>query len=299
MSIRINPFVQAIILFAGLLFLDSEVYSQDQTQSSPIAAVQQQVVDKPKSGPQPAKQQTAAAKPPANTPPQPKPDFWHQEEATGDWDGVRSNWKEKGVELKFSLTQFFQGIANGGLDNQAGHTEYNGIFKTDFKFDFGKLAGWKFWSAQIQTETRFGGPPLGGIGTINHVNTTAIVPGFDNTIFTVTAVNVTKLFPIDLQKGKLIAVSFGRFNMLDLIDEDFFGGNDVDRFWNIAGIGPLTVLRQVPLITNMVSFAYIKGGEPFITFALLDPNDQSLQPGLGELFKDGVTLSPGINFSTK
>src|SRR5262245_49724488 len=68
---------------------------------------------------------------------------------------------------------------------------------------------------------------------------------------------------------------------------------------NIAQIGPLTVLRQVPLITNAINFAYIKGGEPFITFGLLDPNDHSLDVGLDDLYADGVTFSPGISFPVK
>jgi len=310
MSIKVNSSVAATILISILFGLELRVSAQEAKPPTPTPAPGETITDKektnkPKTDPLAAAAFAAAMKPtqaPAAatpTPPKPPEDVWHRAELTGDWGGGRSKLKEKGVELEFSLTQFFQGIATGGLENESGHTEYNGVFTSNFKFDFGKLAGWKFWSAQIQTETRFGGPPLGGIGTINPVNTAAIIPGPNNTIFSVTAVNVTRLFPIDLPKGKLIALSFGRFNMLDLLDEDFFGGNGVDRFWNIAGIGPLTVLRQVPLITNLVSVAYIKGGEPFITFALLDPNDQSLQPGLGELFKDGVTLSPGINFSTK
>lgn len=69
-----------------------------------------------------------------------------------------------------------------------------------------------------------------------------------------------------------------RYNLLDLLDEDFFAGGGTERFLNIAQIGPLTVLRQVPLITNAVSMAYIRGGEPFITFALMDPNDPFLHP---------------------
>jgi porin len=111
--------------------------------------------------------------------------------------------------------------------------------------------------------------------------------------------NVTKIFPIDLQKGDMFAVSLGRFNLLDLSAEDFFGGGGTERFFNIAQIGPLTVLREVPLITNLVSFAYIRRGEPIITFALLDPNDHSVDPGLSNLFADGVTFSPGINFPAK
>jgi porin len=61
----------------------------------------------------------------------------------------------------------------------------------------------------------------------------------------------------------------------------------------------LTVLREVPLITNAVNFAYIRGGEPFITFSVLDPNDHSEDTGLPGLFTSGVSFSPAINFSTK
>ena len=87
--------------------------------------------------------------------------------------------------------------------------------------------------------------------------------------------------------------------MVDLIEEEFFAGRGIDRFFNIAQIGPLTVLRQVPIITNAVSFAYIRRGEPFFTFALIDPNDHSVDPGLSDLFRDGVTFAPGIRFASK
>jgi porin len=227
--------------------------------------------------------------------PMPEPDLWQQEELTGDWSGSRTRWKGKGFETDISLTQFYQGVADGGI--QTG-SEYNGTFQTLFKFDLGKLAGWNFWSAEVKTETRFGGPLLGGTGTINPVNTAAIIPAADDTHFTISAVNVTKLFPINLQEGKLMALSFGRYNLVDLLDEDFFVGGGTERFLNIAQIGPLTVLRQVPLITYLVSFAYVKAGEPFFTFAVMDPNDHSLDY-FDNVFADGVTFSPGINFSTK
>ena len=226
----------------------------------------------------------------------PKPDVLHQEELTGDWDGTRTRWKDKGVELESSLTQFYQGVAAGGTDTGS---EYNGTAQAALKFDFGKLAGWKFWSAEVKAETRFGGPLLGGTGTINPVNTAAIIPGADGTVFSVTAVNLTKLFPVNLKEGKLLALSFGRYNLVDLLDEDFFAGGGTERFFNIAQIGPLTVLRQVPLITNAVNVVYIRHGEPFITFSLMDPNDHSTDPGLSDLFADGVTFAPGINFSAK
>ncbi len=212
---------------------------------------------------------------------------------TGDWGGARSRWKEKGVELEFKTVHFYQATTSGGVSEDS---EYNGKFETIWKFDLGKVAGWKYWSSEMKAEVRFGGPSLRGTGAINPVNTTVLGPGVDGSVVAVTALNFTRLIPKDLKKGDLYAISFGRYNMLDLIDEDFFGGAGEERFFNMAQIGPLTVLREVPFITNGLSFAYVKGGEPFITLAVLDPNDHSTDPGLDDLFADGVTVSPGINF---
>src|SRR6185369_3604585 len=204
-------------------------------------------------------------------------------ELTGDWGGTRARWKEHGLEMKFTLTGYVQGTVAGGVRHD---TQWNGKFATEVKMDLGKLWGWKWWSAETKMEYRFGGPVLGGTGAINLVNTDVVTPGSDGSVVAVTALNFTRLFPINLKKGELLAVSFGRYNMLDLIQEKFFGGQGVDKFFNVAQIGPLTVLRQVPLITNGASFAYIRKGEPFITFAVLDPNDHSLDPGLKDLFAD-------------
>jgi porin len=146
---------------------------------------------------------------------------------------------------------------------------------------------------------RFGGPLLTGTGSINPANTAALTPADEGTVFSVTAANLTRLFPLNLKEGKLVALSFGRYNLLDLLDEDFFDGDGTNRFFNIAQIGPLTVLRQVPLVMNAINVAYVRSGEPFITFSLMDPNDHSLDPGLSDLFEDGVTFAPGISLPTK
>jgi porin len=231
-----------------------------------------------------------------NPAPPPAPDFLHQEALTGDWKGARTKWKAKGVELTSSLTQFYQGVSSGGTGTSS---EYNGTAQAKANFDLGKLAGWNYWSAEIKAEMRFGGPLVTSTGTISPVNTAAIIPDSDGTVFALTAVNVTRLFPVDLKEGKLVALSFGRYNLVDLIDEDFFAGGGTERFMNLAQIGPLTVLRQVPLVTNAVNLAYIRDGEPFFTFSLMDPNDHSTDPGLSDLFADGVTFAPGINLPAK
>jgi len=105
--------------------------------------------------------------------PSPEADLWHRQTMTGDWGGVRSRWKEKGVELDFKLSQFYQGVTSGGVRHD---DEYNGKLEMTWKFDLAKVAGWKWWSSEIKTEYRFGGPVLGGTGALNPVNTAALVP---------------------------------------------------------------------------------------------------------------------------
>ena len=241
-------------------------------------------------------QQATAISPAAPSSPEPDPDFWTQQELTGDWGGTRSRWKEKGIDLEFKLSNFFQGVASGGLREES---EYNGKFEYTMKFDLGKVAGWKYWSSEIKAEVRWGGPVLGSVGSINPVNTAALTPGANGEVISVTGVNFTRIIPKDLKKGDLFVVSFGRFNLLDLIDEDFFGGAGTERFFNMAQIGPLTVLRQVPLVANGASFAYVKHGEPRFSIAVIDPNDHTLEPGLDDFMADGVTFYPTVYFPVK
>ena len=281
----VSAFTRAIVFFA-LLLTPLFVNAQNPAPSPNGATVS---ADKSKTDPAPA----SDAKPA----PEPAPDFWHQETLTGDWGGARSRWKEKGIELEFKSTHFFQGIASGGIDDS--NSEFNGKGEMTWKFDLGKVAGWKYWSSEMKAEVRYGGPVLLGTGAINPVNTGAFTPGAEGAVVAITALNFTRLIPKDLKKGDLYAIAFGRFNILDLIDEDFFGGGGTDRFFNIAQIGPLTVVREIPLVTNGASFVYIKGGEPFITFTALDPNDHTTDAGLDDLFADGVTFTPGINFPVK
>jgi porin len=281
--------VVTIILLTAVFLLEADVYSQEPT-PSPTPA-REPATDATKSS-----GENATKSAPASPAPKPETDFWTQEYMTGDWGGARSKWKEEGVELEFKQTNFVQGVASGGISEGS---VYNGKFEMTWKFDLAKVAGWKWWSSEIKSEVRFGGPLLGGTGTISPVNTAAIVPAASGTSPTISAVNFTRIIPKDLKKGDMFAVSFGRYNLLDLVDEDFFAGAGTERFFNIAQIGPLTVLRQVPLITNAASFAYIKGGELRFTIAAMDPNDHSLDSGLDNLLADGVTFAPTVFFPAK
>jgi len=282
MKRRIRAKTIGLLFLSALFVINSSVRAQDPTPT-------------PTPSPEVATQPTTP--PAAAAAPTPETDFWKREQMTGDWGGDRLRLKAEGLEIEVSLTQFYQGVADGGIRRGS---EYTGIFKTNFKFNLGQMKkSWMWWSAQVQSEIRFGGPLLGGTGTINPVNTAAIIPGANGSVVSVTAANLTRLIPIDLAKGNLFVVGFGRYNLLDLVDEDFFGGSGLGKFFNIAQNGPLTALRQIPLITNGATFAYVKGGQPRFTLAVLDPNDHSTDAGLDDLLADGVTIAPTIFFPAK
>lgn len=282
--------VRAVVIVAVLLttFCFSKESHGQTPAPSPVAATgRPAAADKSSAAEAAAKPEAAPAAP---------ADFWHRETLTGDWGGTRSRWKEKGIDLEFKYVGIFQSIVSGGTDE---HSSLTNKLETTWKFDLAKVAGWKYWSSEIKAEWRFGGPALTGTGGINFTNTAGVIPGASGSVVSVTAVNFTRVIPRDLKKGDLYVISFGRYNLLDLLEEDFFAGGGVERFMNIAPIGPLTVLRQVPLITNAFTFATVKGGEPRFSFTVMDPDDQSLDPGLDTLFADGVTFSPGYNIPTK
>ena len=287
MFARYNPFLVSTMV-CMVLTLTCTVRAQQPSptpSSKPGAGTSDEIRNDP----------SASQKPDPTPTPSPELDFWHRETMTDDWGGMRARWKERGLEMQFTLTGFVQGTTSGGLRRE---TEWNGKFESKFSLDFEKLWGWKNWSSEMKVEYRFGGPVLSGIGALNTVNTDVIVPASKGSVVAITALNFTRVFLLNRKKDELIAVSFGRYNTLD-IQEKFFGGAGLDKFFNVAHIGPMTGLRQVPNVTNGASIDYVRNGESFITFGLLDPNDHSTNPGLDRLFADGVTLAPVINLPSK
>ena len=69
-----------------------------------------------KRGP-PAEQESSAVPVPS-----PEVDFWRRETITGDWGETRARWKERGIEMEFTLAGFVQGTTSGGLERDTGES---------------------------------------------------------------------------------------------------------------------------------------------------------------------------------
>ena len=80
-------------------------------------------------------------------------DLWSRPQLTGDWLGHRSALGDRGIVFDADVTQFYQGVASGGLEQRfkyGGHGDYV------LKFDLDKLSGQQGLFLQLRAEHRFG-----------------------------------------------------------------------------------------------------------------------------------------------
>ena len=72
---------------------------------------------------------------------------------TGDWWGARDTLEAHGVTLDVSLTQFYQGVTDGGIDRDF---DYGGKLDIYVNLDGGKAGLWQGFSITTHIETRYG-----------------------------------------------------------------------------------------------------------------------------------------------
>jgi porin len=70
--------------------------------------------------------------------PQTEETLWTRDTITGDWGGSRTKLSEKGIDFDFRLSQYYQNVLSGGVD-QTG--EYGGTMDYRINIDAGKLFG--------------------------------------------------------------------------------------------------------------------------------------------------------------
>ena len=148
----------------------------------------------------------------AQTPPPPA-DWLHRDKLTGDWGGARNKLEEHGFAFELEFTQFYQGTASGGLEED---DAYGGRIDATFKFDLGKLGLWKNGTIEAKAVTRYGKPVNELTGALLPANTALIVPAEEGTVTAVTTLKYTHIFPFE-KPGDLFLISVGKFDTIDLV----------------------------------------------------------------------------------
>ena len=285
-NITQHGWLARIALIVLLLLPSLELVNSVRAQQTPDApAASSLTTSAPAAKSDRAKQATASPSPEPET-------IWNREALTlGD---TRKNWEEHGVKFELSWTNFFQGVASGGLETGFA---YGGKFTGVLTLDTTKLGWWKNGQFQVKVDNRYHDSASELTGSLFPVNTGLVAPKETGTATAVTAFNYTHIFPL-FQPGDMVPVSLGRFDTLDLVVEPLIGGSGINKFMNVNQVAPPHEGRNVPLVTWGSTVAWVRKGEPFFTVAFLDSADSSTTTGLRNLFGKGVTMMPAIILPT-
>ena len=208
---------------------------------------------------------------------------------TGDWRGARSSLAESGITFEGDLTQYYQGVASGGIEQvfkYGGHADYV------FNLDVEKLGGMKGGFVKIRAEHNFGETVNGYTGALLPVAINPSLPTTDSRDVYLTDVLFMQFL------SEKFGVYFGKMDTLDGDANAFAHGRGKSQFLNTALMINPALLRSVPYSTLGMGAMFLLGPEDVINFGIINATDTTRTSGFGELFEEGVVLSLEGRFST-
>jgi porin len=208
---------------------------------------------------------------------------------TGDWLGCRTTLAECGIVFDADVTQFYQGVASGGLEQRfryGGHGDYV------LKFDFDKLTGQEGLFLQLRGEHRFGQSlGLNDTGAFSPAAILANLPAPTEDLI-LTNVVITQAL------SEQFVVFFGKMDTLDGDMNAFAHGRGKNQFLNTNFVFNPIAVQTIPYSTLGVGFSILRDFEPLFTFSVLNATDTTTTSGFDELFDDGVALSAELRCPT-
>lgn len=207
----------------------------------------------------------------------------------GDWCGVRPSLAERGIVFQNDVTQFYYGVASGGVDREfryAGHGDYVA------NVDGGKLAGTEGLFVKIRAEHRFGESLAGATGALLPSNLLADLPTRDSENLYLTDVLFTQAL------SENFAVYAGKLDTLDGDQNAFASGRGKTQFSNVGFVVNPALLRTVPYSTLGAGFIILDAGEPVFNFGVLSPTDATKGSGFNSLYEEGVVLTAELRRSS-
>jgi porin len=212
-------------------------------------------------------------------------DFWTRDKLSGDWGGLRTKMADHGVEMDFRLTQFYQGVTNGGSDD--GNFKYGGKFDSLIRIDGHKLGLWEGFFVSMHTETQYGNSVIKDAGGSTLANTAMLYPEPDRSKTAITGLLVEQA----LSKNFLLAA--GKVNVVDLWAMVYPQmGSGIEGFQNINMLAAaLPWLRWVNLsFLGGAALVLTDDGQVRGGLLVFDLNNNTTTTGFSKLFNDGCGL---------
>lgn len=208
---------------------------------------------------------------------------------TGDWLGARTRLLEQGITLDISTTQFYQGVASGGLEQEFPYGGRNDYF---LNVDGQKAGLWQGLFITLHGETRYGESPNFITGALSPVNQYLLVPDDNGLVTALTGVKFSQFLSEDA------VVYLGKINILDAVKQPLTGASGLEGFLNTSLIFNTIFARTLPYSTFGAGFSLLQDKHALFTFAVYDTNNTPTVSGFETFFDNGATMFAALNLPT-
>lgn len=155
---------------------------------------------------------------------------------------ARTDLREAGLYLKFSDTNFYQGLASGTGNHSF---RFGGKLEATGVLDLSRFGFWDGFSVTAKVDYNYGRSANGFGGTLLPINTALAFPGLGDEGFDVSSLYFTQKF------GDAASVRVGKINTLDVASgTPLRGGGGIDTFMNLGLAAPHWAHSSVHLRRN-------------------------------------------------
>jgi porin len=199
----------------------------------------------------------------------------------GDAGGLRTSLGSHGIKVDVSATEFYQGVASGGIAEEFQFGGRNDYYVTMAAH---KLGLWQGLLIDLHGETRYGEDLLGLTGAISPSNSAMLFPVPGESISALTGVKFTQIL------SEHLLVFAGKLNTMDGYLHPFAAGKGQTQFMNTSFVFPTILARTVPYSSLGAGFAVLRGPEPIFSLMVIDPVNNPTTSGFEQFFENGVSL---------
>jgi porin len=229
-----------------------------------------------------------------STAPQPPPfggPWDSRPKLTGDWGGLREQFRDHGFTFDLSSTTFYQGIASGGLERGS---EFGGRNDYWLNVDGQKAGLWPGFFLTLRGETVYGDSVNAATGAIVPVNIGRAHPHVSDDQTALTAVKFTQAL------SEKFVVYAGKINTIDLVQQPFMPerGKEVG-FMNAAFVWNPINGRTMNYSALGAGAAILANGQAVATLTVYDTHDATTTTGFDNLFDDGAVINSTLSLPTK
>ena len=208
---------------------------------------------------------------------------------TGDWGGVRQDWANRGITLGFDWYQSYQGIVDGGFDED---DAYSTNLDYRLNLDLMRMGIVPGALVTFRAQSRFGDTVNGASGLLLPVNMYSAFPyGSDEEAdvdFAITELNWLQFL------SDRFALLAGKITTLGTSNE-FMGGEGRTQFMNFQLNFSATLAQLAPYSTLAASAIWLPNSTWTISTTLMNYTDASTTSGFDDI-GDGTTWATTADY---